>query len=134
MRLGDVFGAWREDVEDEATSIREQRGDRAQDSTAVRVGLHVQQRAKRDQDERKLALDRRSAHVAVAQVELDTGEHCTIACDLEHPGREVDSDHLDSGRGDRYRNSPGADAELEHRPARTHGLLDVERDVLDDAP
>ena len=31
------------------------------------------------------------------------------------------------GRGDRHRDPPGADAELEHRPARAHRLLDVER-------
>ena len=67
--------------------------------------------------ERERALDRRVAHVAVAQVDLDAGELGALARDLEHPRREVDADHRDPRRGDRDRDPPGADAELEHRPA-----------------
>ena len=65
---------------------------------------------------------------------LDAGELGALTRDLEHPRREVDADHRDAGRRDRDRDPPGADAELEDRPAGAHRLLDVERDVLDDGP
>ena len=74
VRLLDVLLARREDVEDEMPARREVALHRAQHRAAVGVGLHVQQRAERRGHERKLALDGRVAHVAVAQVELDAGE------------------------------------------------------------
>ena len=52
---------------------------------------------------------------------------------VEHPLREVDADHVDPRGGDRHRDPARPDAELEHRAARTHRLVDVERHVLDDA-
>ena len=70
----------------------------------------------------------------LAQVELDTRQLGALARDLEHPGRQVDADDADARRGDRHRDPPGADAELEHRPAGANRLLDVERHVLDHAP
>ena len=82
--------------------------------------------------ERELALDRRVAHVAVAQVELDARERRGLARDLEHSGRQVDADDLEARGGDRHCDPSGADAELEHRPAEALRLRDVERDVLDD--
>ena len=52
----------------------------------------MQQRAERDRDERELALDRRVAHVALAEVDLDARELGALARDLEHPGGGVDAD------------------------------------------
>ena len=128
----DVVPARREDVEDEVAARLEMAVRRLQNRTSVGVGLHVQQRTERCEHERELALDRRVAHVAVTQVELDTGERGGLACDLEHPGREVDADHLDPGGRDRHGDPAGADAELEHRPAEALRLREVEGHVLDD--
>jgi len=69
----------------------------------------------------------------VPQVDPHPGELCPLARDREHPGRQVDADDVDTGRGDRHGDPPGSDAELEHRPTRAHRLLDVERHVLDHA-
>ncbi len=131
MRLLDVLLARREDVEDEMPARREMALHRAQHRAAVGVGLHVQQRTERRGHERKLALDRRVAHVAVPQVELDAGERRGLARDLEHPGGEVDADDLEACGGNRHRDPPGADAELEHRPAEPLHLGEIERHVLD---
>ena len=132
VRLCDVFLARREDVEDEAAARLEMAVRRAQSRASVGVGLHVQQRTEGCEHEWKLAVDRRVAHVAVTQVELDTGERSGLACDVEHPGREVDADHIDPRGRDRHGDPSGADAELEHRPAEALRLLEVERHVFDD--
>ena len=135
MRVGDVLGGRGEDVEDEpAVSRRQTTGHGPKGQAPVLVRLHVEQRAERADDERERLVDRRVAHVAVAQVELDARQRGALARHLEHPGRQVDADDADARRGDRHRDPARADAELEHRPARAHRLVDVERHVLDDAP
>ena len=48
VRLGDVVGARREDVEDEAPTFAQPRVHRGERGAAVGVGLHVQERAERD--------------------------------------------------------------------------------------
>ena len=50
----------------------------------------------------------------------------------EHAGRLVDAYHLDTGPGDRHGDTSRADGQLDDRPARGDGLLDVELDVLRD--
>ena len=52
----------------------------------------------------------------------------------EHPLGVVDADHTDARGRDRHRDPAGADTELDDRAARRERLLDVELDVLDDAP
>ena len=69
----------REDVEDEAAAGLEQPADRAERRAPVVVGLHVQQRAERDDDERHALVHRRLAQVAEAEVELDAGERGALA-------------------------------------------------------
>jgi hypothetical protein len=94
----------------------------------------VEQRAKRADHERERLVDRRVAHVAVTQIELDARQLGPLARHVQHPGREVDPDDADAGRGDRHRDPARADSELEHRPAGADCLVHVERHVLDDAP
>ena len=62
-----------------------------------------------------------AAQVAEAQVEQlrDARALGLLAADLEHPRRRVDADHADARRRDRHRDPPGADAELDDRPAAT---------------
>ena len=131
--LGDVLRPGPEDVEDEVPARLEQPVNGAHDRAAVVVGLHVQQRAERDDHERHRPLDRRVAEVAVAQIDRDAGESGPLAGDLEHPLGEIDADHLDPLGRDRDGDPARADAELDHRAARFPRALQVERDVLDDA-
>ena len=131
VRLLDVLAAGREHVEDEVPSRRQTAPHRPDHRAPVGVGLHVQQRAERRGHEREHAVDRRIAHVAVAQVDVHARELCALARDLEHPRGEVDADDVDPGGRDRHGDAAGADTELEHRPAEPPCLLDVEGDVLD---
>ena len=133
MGVGNVLGAGREHVEDEPAAGRQPLGDGAQDGAPVDVRLHVQQRAERDHDQRKRPLDRRVAHVSLPQVDAHPGQRRALARDLEHPLRQVDADDLNARRSHRDGDPRRADAELQHRPARANGLVDVKRDVLDDA-
>ena len=133
VRVLDVVGRGCEDVEDQPPVGREVALDRAQHRAAIGVGLHVQHRPERDEHERERALDRRVAHVAVAQVELGADLLRALARDLQHPLREVDADDRDPARGDRDGDPPGADGELEHRPAAAARLVEIEGHVLDDA-
>ena len=122
-----------EDVEDEVAARLEQPVSGAHDRAAIVVGLHVQQRAERDDHERHRPLDRRVAEVAVAEIDRDAGESGPLAGDLEHPLREIDADHLDPLGRDRDGDPPRPDAELDHRAAPFPRPFQVKRDVLDDA-
>ena len=135
MRVLDVLAARREDVEDEPPAGKEQLVRRRERAQPVGLGRHVQQRAEGDQDERDALLHRRLAHVAEPEVEerLDARRAGEVSRHLEHPGRRVDTDHLDARLRDRHRDPPGAAGELHHRPAGRARFLDVELHVLGDA-
>ena len=126
----------REDVEDEAAAGREQtREPRA----APRRRSSSVCRCSSDRNgidhERHALVHRRLAQVAEAQVELATP--ASFACSAQTssiPRRRVDADDADAVARDRDRDPPGADAELDDRPAAPPRLLEVERHVLGDAP
>ena len=69
VRLLDVLAARGEDVEDEAAARLEQAARRAQRAELLGLGLHVQERAERADDERDALGDGRLAEVADAEVE-----------------------------------------------------------------
>ncbi len=72
VRLLDVLAARGEDVEDEAAAGLEQRAGGAERAQLLVLGLHVEERAKRADDERDALVDGRLAEVAEAEVdELD---------------------------------------------------------------
>jgi hypothetical protein len=77
----------------------------------------------------------RIAHVTETKIDElgDSRLSGSLAAALEHRSGGVDADHRDAGLGDRNGDSACADAELERGPARAHGLVRVEVDVLDDA-
>src|SRR6266536_4462654 len=89
----------------------------------------------RTRHERDAFVDGGPTQIAEPQIEPvgDTGLARPELADLEHPGRGVDADHLHTGRRGGDRDPSRADAELDDRASRGERLLDVERDVLDDA-
>ena len=96
--------------------------------------LHVQERAKRADDERDALGHRWLSQVAQAKVD-EVRDACVFgrrACDREHAGRRVDADHVDSRLGDRDGDASGSDCELDHRASGCECLVDVETDVLGD--
>jgi hypothetical protein len=133
--VGDVLGAWSEDVEDEPTARHEQLARRTQCAKPRLVVEQVQERTERAGDEADPLLDRRRLQVAQAQVEqLDHARQLgALAADLEHPWRGVDADHADASRGRRNRDPAGPHRQLDDRRRGPLGLLDVELHVLGDA-
>ena len=110
-------------------------GTRPEEPAPVVVRLHVEQRAERADHERERRSSTGGSRMSPWRRSTSTpASSALLTRDLEHPGRQVDADHLDAGGRDRHRDPSGADAELEHRAARAHRLLHVERHVLDDAP
>ena len=99
--------------------VARRRGHGPKSQSPILVRLHVEQRAEGADHERERLVDRRVAHVAVTQVDLDPRECRALARHLEHPGRQVDADHADPGSGDRHRDPARSDAELQHRAARS---------------
>ena len=69
----------------------------------------------------------------VAAVDAEALQQDALGADREHLGRRVDADHVHPRARGRDRDPAGADAELDDLAARLERLLDVERDVLDDA-
>ena len=108
----------------------------AQRSELRVLGLHVQERPKRADDERDPLGHRRVDQVAEAEVDEggDFGRLRGLACDGEHPRRRVDADHLDSRLRDRDGDAARAYGELDHRAARFERVVDVEADVLGHRP
>ena len=80
------------------------------------------------------AVDRRLAHVALPQVDARPRPAPLARGHLEHPGREIDADDLDPGGGDRHRDPAVPTPSSSTGPPERTRLVDVERDVLDDAP
>ena len=116
-------------------SRREQAADRAQRRAAIVVGLHVQQRAERDQ--RRAGTRRRPAASACRPgagrarrppSSARSRATASIPAERSTPTTSIPAAAIGT------RDAAGADAELEHRPARAHRFGDVERHVLDDAP
>ena len=134
VRLARCPRARREDVEDEAPARLEQR---ARPRAAPRGGrrrLHVQQRAERDRSRAGRALDRRLAQVAEAQVELDAGERRRArARPRASPPTSRRRSRGCPPRAIGIAIRPVPTPSSTTGPARAPRLLDVERDVLDDA-
>src|SRR5712691_991100 len=135
VRLGDVVGAGREDVEDEPPTGHEHLADGRERPPPVGIGAQVEVGAERAGDERDALLDGRLAQVAETEVEQlrDAGALGPLAADVEHPGRGVDADHAHPGSGGRDRDPARSDPELDDRASGLARLLDVEADVLGDA-
>src|SRR5829696_8529380 len=79
-------------------------------------------------------MHRRFTQVSDAQVEVDSGQGRPARADVEHAARGVDADHTGAVGRDRNGDPSGADAELHDRTAGPPRFLQVERDVLHDAP
>ena len=136
MRVGDVVRARREHVEGQPAARAAAAPGGAQRAQALVVGVQVQIGAERAGDERDALSHRRIREVPDPQVDevRDAGRRGGLRADLEHAARRVDADHLHAGGRRRDRDPPGADAELDDRPAGLARELDVEVDVLDHAP
>src|SRR5207342_3108239 len=118
-------------VPGEAPARAERRVRALEDTAAVGPGGEVAQRAGWDVDEPGGLIQLELAHVALAQLEVDTSSGCPLARLREHRRRRVDSEHLPSGLArDRDRDAAIPDRELDEWPVRLPGELDVERDVL----
>ena len=129
-------GAGGEHVEDQTTVGPQELARRGECFEPLLVVVQMEIRAKRTDDERNALVHRRVPQVAEANLDerVEPGVASLFRADVEHAARRVDSDHGDAGGGDRNRDPTGADAELDDRTARRDRFLDVERDVLDDAP
>ena len=136
VRLLDVLAGGGEDVEDELSVREEELVRRRQGAQAIGLGIEVEERPEGARHERDALGDGRLAEVALTQVEASVEARGArrLGADGEHPRRGVDADHGDAGARDRDRDPPRPDAELDDRPARGERLLDVELDVLGDAP
>src|SRR5207245_2287711 len=130
MGRGDVGGARREDVEDEAAAGTEKPAGRAERASAVRVTLQMEVGAERADDELDRFVDRGIGQVAETQVEstLHAGGRGSFPADVEHAVGRVDADHRNAGRGDRDGDPPRADTELDDGWSGSPRLLDVEGD------
>ncbi len=135
VRLLDVLATRCEDVEDEAAVGQEERACRAQRTQLLVLGLHVQQRAKRADDERSALVDRRLAQVADAKVDevvrrLLPRRHARATSSI--PGEEstpiTSTPAFAIGNGDPSR----PDGELDDRTTGRERVVDVELDVLGD--
>src|SRR5262245_9548943 len=136
VRLGDVVVTRREDVEDQAPARDERVSCRLQRLHAVPVVRQMEIRPEGTDHERHRLVQRWAPQIAEPQIEelRDSGLLGTAAARGEHLARRVDTDHALAGLGDRNRDPPGADPELDDRPTRLARLGYVEADVLDDAP
>ena len=101
VRLLDVLAARREDVEDEAAVGFEQAASRAQRAELLVLGLHVQERAERADDERDALVDGWLAQVSEAEVDAagDAGLVGGRPRHGEHRRRGVDADDVDARLG-----------------------------------
>src|SRR5262249_10921705 len=95
----------------------------------------VEIRTERTRHEWAALVDRRPAQVAEPQVEpfRDAGFPRPLGADSEHPRGGIDADHMSARERGRNGDPTGADAELHDLATRRERLVDVERDVLDDA-
>ena len=122
MRLLDVVGRRREDVEREQAARHQQVVGCAERGEPLGVVVRqVEVRPERAGDERDPLRHRRPAEVPEPEVEelRDAGRVGAVAADVEHPGRGVDADHGHPRLRDRDGDPPGADAELDDgRPGR----------------
>ena len=98
--------------------------------------MEVEEGAERADDEWHRALDGRITEIAGAEIEPlgNAFVRGRLACDREHALGRVDADDVHSGLGDRDGDPAGTDAELDDGAAGALRLLDVEVDVLADAP
>src|SRR5918999_4416595 len=136
VRLLDVVSGGLEDVEGEAAVGDEQRPGRSQRPQALRVVSQVEEGAERARHEPDALLHRRILQVADAQIEELRHARALrrLAADGQHPGRRVDSDHGYARSRGRHGDAPGADGQLDDGTARLDREVDVEADVLGDAP
>ena len=75
--------------------------------------------------------DREVAHVALVKLELDARRARPVVGNGEHRRRGVDPDHAPLGPlRNRDRDAAGPDGELDDRPVRFAGKIDVEVDVV----
>jgi hypothetical protein len=95
----------------------------------------MEEGAERTHHERDALVDRWFSQIA--QAEIETLRDACLARPLgahrEHPGRRVHADDVSTGERDRNRDSPRPDRELHDLAAGRERLVDVERDVFDDA-
>jgi hypothetical protein len=136
VRLGDVVVTGLEHVEREPSTREQEVARRTERVEPLAVVGEMEVGAERARHEAHALLDRRVAQVADAQVEelAHAGTVGLGGAHVEHPARRVDADDADPGLGSRDRDPPGADAELDDRPAGLVREVDVELDVLADAP
>ena len=119
-----------EGVPGEPPARPERGGDALEGAAAVGPGRQVQERPERAVDQRRRLVQGEVAHVALAQVELHARLGRTGTGLLEHRRRRVDADDRPAGRlRDRDRHPPVPDRQLDQRPVRLAGELDVEGDV-----
>jgi hypothetical protein len=82
----------REGVPYEPSAGTERRRNTFEGTASVGPGRQVQERPERAVDRRRLLVERQLAHVAFAQVEIDSRLSGSGARLLEHRGRGIDSD------------------------------------------
>ena len=134
VRLGDVLGARREDVEHEGAAGLQEHPGRAQSLQLLLLVRHVEQRAEGADHELHALRHGRLTQVADPEVEkiADALLLRERASDTEHAHGEVDADHLPPRGGDRHRDAARSHRKLDHRPLDALRFLDVEGDVLHD--
>src|SRR5262249_61064456 len=99
-------------------------------TTAVSPGRQVQQRPEWTIDQRGRLIDRKVAHVPLAQLEFDTALGCADAGLLKHGGRAIDADDWPADRsGDRNSHAAISYRELYHGPVGVASELDIETDI-----
>ena len=122
-----------EDVEGEAAVFLEMVGGGAEGGELVGDGVHVLERAKRHDDERKFFLHAEAAHVG--GVEVDTAADGsrfgseTLFENAEHGRGSVEAVNFEALAGDGEQDAAGAAADFENRTKAAAGEIEIEGDV-----